>query len=275
MMSHRTAERVVELLERTPTINTVDITGGAPELNREFRYLVEESVKRGFTVLDRCNLTVLLEPGQEDLAEFLAENRVHIVASLPCYGAENVDDQRGKGTFNKSIAGLQMLNEMGYGMDDERGLKLDLVYNPNGPFLAPAQEKLESVYKEELKSTFGIHFSNLLCLNNMPLKRYGDYLQMHGQLSDYMKLLVDNFNPEAVDGLMCRNLVSIGWNGEVFDCDFNQQIGMVVRKGQSGEPMNVFNIDSFDLTSEPILLGQHCFGCTAGCGSSCSGATID
>ena len=276
MMSLETARRVLSLLPSSPSVTTLDLTGGAPELCESFRYLVEGATAMGVKVLDRCNLTVLSEPGQEDLGRFLADHKVQVVASLPCYSESNVDEQRGKGVFERSIDGLKQLNDLGYGVEGT-GLELHLVYNPNGAFLAPEEKKLEEAYKSELGKCYGIEFTRLLCLNNMPVKRYADYLMRQGDLERYMNLLVDNFNPKAVDGLMCRNLFSVGWDGRIFDCDFNQQLDLPIRgkgKASSGGGLTVFDIDSLEeLASTPIVLGQHCFGCTAGSGSSCSGAT--
>lgn len=272
MMDLRTAERVLSLLPSSPSIHTVDLTGGAPELCKSFRYLVENATGLGYKVIDRCNLTVLLEPGQEDLAEFLAKHKVQVVASLPCYAEENVDEQRGNGVFERSIKGLQMLNSFGYGKEGT-GLELFLVYNPNGAFLAPPEQKLEEAYKSELGLCYDITFNRLICLNNMPVNRYSDYLNRSNKLEDYMNLLLQNFNPQAVDGLMCRNLFSIGWDGRIFDCDFNQQLDLPIKlKGK--KHLTVFDVDNLAaLADVNITLGQHCYGCTAGSGSSCSGAT--
>jgi len=272
MMDRETAERVLALIPSSPSIKTLDLTGGAPELCDSFRFLVEGASAMGLTILDRCNLTVLSEPGQEDLADFLAEHKVQIVASLPCYSADNVDVVRGKGVFERSIDGLKKLNSLGYGVEGT-GLELHLVYNPNGAFLAPEQGKLEVAYKSELSQCYGITFNSLLALNNMPVNRYSEYLNRTNELEKYMNLLVDNFNEQAVDGLMCRNLFSVGWDGRIFDCDFNQQLDMPI-KGQKKSQLTVFDIDSLEsLAKTPISVGQHCFGCTAGCGSSCSGST--
>ena len=272
MMDLRTAERVMSLLPSSPSIHTLDLTGGAPELCTSFRYLVETATKMGYSVIDRCNLTVLLEEGQEDLGEFLAKHKVQVVASLPCYAEKNVDEQRGGGVFEKSIKGLKMLNRLGYGCPGS-DLQLNLVYNPNGAFLAPEEKKLEEAYKVELDKCYGITFNRLLCLNNMPVKRYSDYLHRSNKLEDYMQLLLDNFNPAAVDGLMCKNLFSISWDGRIFDCDFNQQLDLPLKAKGKGQ-LSVFDVESLsELASSAITLGQHCYGCTAGSGSSCSGST--
>ena len=285
-MSANVAARCLELLQNTPTIDTLDLTGGAPELNEQFRFLVKMARqwaienKRELTIIDRCNLTVLLEPNQEDLVDFLKENRVKVVASLPCYGEDNVDAQRGRGVFQRSIAALHKLNEAGYGSSSSSDLELDLVYNPSGAFLPPSQESLEGDYKRELLDNFGIEFNNLITITNMPIKRFADYLAKQGQMKEYMELLVNNYNSQTVGGLMCLNTISVGWDGSLFDCDFNQQLGM----GIVGKPSNesssakkkfsVFDIDCLtDLEKYSVLTDNHCFGCTAGSGSSCQGAT--
>ncbi|KAK9811493.1 hypothetical protein WJX72_004775 [[Myrmecia] bisecta] len=275
MMDEATARQCVELMRSSlDTISTVDITGGAPELNGQFRYLVQEARRLGLEVIDRCNLTVLLEPDQEDLVNFLAAHQVRVVASLPCYSAENVNQQRGNGVFERSIQGLQMLNAAGYGKQGS-GLVLDLVYNPNGIFLAPPQASLEAAYKQELWETYGIKFNALFCLNNMPIKRYVDYLQRRNKLEEYMQLLVQSFNPAAAEGVMCRDTVNVGWDGKVYDCDFNQQLDMGLRipGKSSGSSLTVFDIAHLsELTGGSIAIDNHCFGCTAGAGSSCQGA---
>ena len=271
VMSRATAEQALRVLEASPSVGTVDLTGGAPELNPQFRFLVEGAAALGRTVLDRCNLTVLLEPGQEDLPEFMAARGVRVVASLPCYTGETVDKQRGGGVFGRSIEGLRRLNAAGFGRPGT-GLGLDLVYNPGGAFLAPEQSKLEPAYKQELGEAYGVTFNNLLCLNNMPVKRFADQLHSEGKLGEYMQLLVENFNTSAADGVMCKSLLSVGWDGALYDCDFNQQLGMSLRKG--GRPLSIFDLESVgDLAGLNIACGSHCFGCSAGSGSSCTGAT--
>lgn len=278
MMTAETAAQCLELLKNTPSIDTLDITGGAPELNAHFRYLVSMArAIRGkdLTIIDRCNLTVLQEPGQEDLVEFLKDQDVHVIASLPCYSAENVDTQRGGGVFERSIAALLALNEAGYGrkreeLDHGPRLQLDLVYNPLGAFLPPPQEKLQVQYQEQLAENFGILFDQLYTITNMPIKRFADFLHRRGELAEYMDLLVRNFNPDTVEELMCLNTINIGWDGKIYDCDFNQQLGYSVgvdsihRGGKT-----VFDIDSLDeLRDVRIRTDNHCFGCTAGMGSS-------
>jgi len=268
-MTHETALAVVRVLKNSPGVKTLDLTGGAPEMHEEFRFLVREARALGVDVIDRCNLTVLYEDGQEDLAQFLAQNKVKVVASLPCYSEANTDKQRGKGVFERSIAALKDLNAVGYGVAGT-GLELDLMYNPGGAFLPPAQEKLEIAYRSELQNTWGITFSRLYTLTNMPIKRFADYLHREGKMSDYMNLLVQNFNVAASTGVMCRDLVSVSWDGRLFDCDFNQQLDMPLRSGKT-----IFDLDTVDdVVGEHIVADNHCFGCTAGSGSSCSGATI-
>jgi radical SAM/Cys-rich protein len=268
MMTRAVAERVLELIERSPEIAVVDVTGGAPELNPNFRWIAAESRRLSRRVIDRCNLTVLGEPGQEDLAGFLASHAIEIVASLPCYGQENVDKQRGRGVFDASVAALRRLNALGYGAPGS-ALRLDLVYNPVGAFLPPPQAKLEADYRERLGNDFGIVFHHLLTITNMPIKRFADDLARSGQAAGYMSLLVNHFNPSTVAGLMCRSLVSVGYDGRLYDCDFNQMLELPLGAG----PRTLGEIDSFDsFAGAAIATGPHCFGCTAGAGSSCGGA---
>ena len=218
-------------------------------------------------VIDRCNLTILLEPGHEDLAEFLSRHEVEIIASLPCYSARNVNEQRGDGVFDASIRALQLLNRLGYGSDGR--LPLHLVYNPNGTFLPGPQAELEADYKAELQQHFGIVFNRLYTITNMPIARFEGHLRHHGQYDAYMDLLLRSFNPANVNGLMCRNTLNIGWRGEVYDCDFNQMLDLQWR---DGGPRYLWDIDPAQVEGRAILTGDHCFGCTAGCGSSCGGA---
>jgi radical SAM/Cys-rich protein len=264
-MPRAVAERVIALLAASPDVTTLDITGGAPELNPNFRWLVDEARRLGRHVIDRCNLTVLFEPGMNELAEFLAEREVEIVASLPCYSAKNVDEQRGHGVFAKSIAGLQRLNALGYGEGGAR--RLNLVYNPNGTFLPPAQGALEVTYKDQLSRDFGIIFDHLFTITNVPIARYADYLDERGQYEAYMSLLVTHLNPATVPGLMCRSLVSVGWDGAVYDCDFNQMLELPLAAART-----IFELSSLALEAQPIATGAHCFACTAGSGSSCGGS---
>ncbi len=266
-MNEQAARAVVHLMD-TLGATTLDLTGGAPELNPHFRYLVIEARKRGIHIIDRCNLTILFEKGMEGLGEFLSSNRVKIIASLPCYSKDNVDKQRGKGTFDKSIEALQKLNSLGYGKPDS-GLVLNLVYNPVGAYLPPAQDKLEQDYKQHLNDDFGIVFNKLYTITNMPITRYAKYLKAFNQLEIYTELLINNFNPHTLDGLMCRNTLNISWDGKLYDCDFNQMLGMSMG---NGKPFTVFNISKSDLERWDVLTAGHCFGCTAGAGSSCQGA---
>jgi radical SAM/Cys-rich protein len=271
IMVRATAERLIDVLAASPAVETVDITGGAPELNPNFRFLVESVRRSGRRVIDRCNLTVLSQPGMEGLPQFLAENAVELTCSLPCYTAKNVDQQRGKGVFAKSIDALKMLNELGYGKLGS-GLALNLVYNPVGPFLPPSQSELEADYKRELATAFGIEFNHLFTITNMPIKRFAADLERSGMYQEYMALLVNHFNPATVAGVMCRSLVSIGWNGAVYDCDFNQMLEISLL---SGQPLTIFDLSSTDdLAGAPIATASHCFGCTAGSGSSCGGETV-
>lgn len=269
MMAAPAVERLLRVLEASPAVATVDVTGGAPELNRHFRHLVAGARLLGREVIDRCNLTVLLEPGQEDLAEFLAQQRVTVVASLPCYSEGNVDLQRGRGVFERSIRGLRLLNSLGYGREGT-GLQLHLVYNPVGPHLPPPQAALERDYKEELRRDFGVEFNNLFTITNMPIKRYADYLHRTKKLEEYMDVLVNSFNVTALQNVMCTNLISVRWDGALFDCDFNQQLALPM---PAGSPATIFELESFeDLVGRRITVDSHCFGCTAGQGSSCTGA---
>ncbi|MHB8416818.1 MAG: arsenosugar biosynthesis radical SAM (seleno)protein ArsS [Myxococcales bacterium] len=265
IMARPTAERLLALLERSPRVTAVDLTGGAPELNPSFRLLVEESRRLGREVIDRCNLTVLFEPGMEDLPEFLAAHEVHVVASLPCYLAENVERQRGRGAFDKSLEALRKLNALGYG----RTLELDLVYNPLGPSLPPPQAQLEASYREELGRRHGLIFTRLLTLTNMPIKRFAEALAREGRTEAYLGLLANHFNPATVPGLMCRSLVSVAWDGRLFDCDFNQMLELPLGAGAR----TIWDVDSLGpLAGAPVATARHCFGCTAGAGSSCAGS---
>ena len=270
VITRETVDRILNWL-REINIPTVDITGGAPEMVPDFPYLVEElrNMPQIETIIDRCNLTILLEPGYEWLAGFLAVERVKIVASMPCYQPGNVNAQRGDGVFDRSIRGLQLLNRLGYAHQPD--LTLDLVYNPNGDFLPPDQTQLEEDYKRELKVNFDIDFNRLYTITNMPIGRFAAWLRHNGRLEAYMDLLMEAFNPASVSGLMCRNTLSIGWRGEVYDCDFNQQLEMQWRKEK---PVFVWELDPDQLEGQAILLGNHCFGCTAGAGSSCGGALV-
>jgi radical SAM/Cys-rich protein len=269
-MSGDTIAAVVAFLTASPEIRTLDLTGGAPELNRHFREIVIAARARGVHVIDRCNLTILEEPGQEDLARFLAAHGVEVVASLPCYLSDNVDRQRGAGTFDASIRALERLNALGYGKPGS-GLTLNLVYNPQGAVLPPPQDTLESDYRRYLADHFGVVFNRLFTLTNMPIQRFGSMLVSKGQLNSYMTLLRGAHREENLGGVMCRSLVSVDWQGYLYDCDFNQQLGLAI--GAAGKPrMHLSEITASRLEELPIRVADHCFGCTAGQGSSCGGA---
>ena len=250
-------------------IATLDLTGGAPELNEGFRPLVRAARLLGVRIIDRCNLTILFEPGQEDLAQFLADQKVEVVASMPCYSAANVDRQRGDGVFDKSIAALVQLNALGYGLPDS-ALKLNLVYNPQGPSLPPDQQQLQADYKRELLTHFGIIFNDLFALTNMPIQRFGSTLLSKGTFNTYMDLLQNSFQQENLTGVMCRSTVSVDWQGWLSDCDFNQQLGLPL--GTTGVRRHLRDLLKIGLEGRAIRVAGHCFGCTAGQGSSCSGA---
>lgn len=266
MMTNAVLDNVIRYLE-VSGVQTLDLTGGAPELNPGFRRLVKAARAAAIKVIDRCNLTVLLEPGQEGTAEFLADNKVEIVASLPCYLRENVDSQRGDGSFAASIRALRLLNGLGYG----RELPLNLMYNPQGPTLPPPQATLEHDYKKHLAENYAVHFNQLLTLTNMPIKRFGSMLVSKGMFDDYMSLLRDAHKDANLDGVMCRSLVSIDWEGYVYDCDFNQMLGLSTRVNGKSK-LHITDLLATDLTGNPILVANHCYGCTAGQGSGCGGA---
>ena len=274
-MSRATAEEVLEFV-RNSNVAALDITGGAPELNGNFRYLVEQARAMGLKIMDRCNLTILEEPGQEDLAEFLAAHQVHVVASLPCYLEQNVDGQRGKGVFDKSVRALRKLNALGYAREGV-GLTLDLVYNPLGPSLPPPQCALEIDYKKGLNERYGIVFNRLLTLTNMPIQRFGSMLVSKGQFKDYMALLRGAHQDGNLEHVMCRPLVSVDWQGYVYDCDFNQMLGLplswgrMARRRRDGR-VRLSDLLRVDIAGQPIAIADHCYGCTAGQGSSCGGA---
>lgn len=269
MMSMDTVNQVLEYLQASGA-KSLDLTGGAPELNPHFRYLVEGATKLGVTVIDRCNLTIIEEEGQEDLAEFLAQHSVNITASLPCYLKENVDTQRGKGVYAASIRGLQKLNQVGYG-DSETGLLLNLVYNPIGAHLPPPQQALERDYKKRLNDDFGIRFNQLFTLTNMPIKRFGSTLISKGLFTDYMQLLRDAYHEDNLQNVMCRSLISVDWQGYLYDCDFNQMLNLPMQIG-SRPKTHISEIVGLDVNGTPIVVLDHCYGCTAGQGSSCGGA---
>ncbi len=271
-MDAATIDLVIDALKHTGA-KTLDLTGGAPELNPYFRALVAAAHALGVKVIDRCNLTILFEPGQEMLAQFLADHRVAITASLPCYSVDNVDRQRGDGVFDKSIAALQLLNRLGYG-DGVSGLELNLVYNPQGPSLPPSQVKLEADYKRVLGDNFGIRFDHLFTLANMPIQRFGSTLISKGTFDSYVQLLKDAHRDDNLDGVMCRDQLSIDWQGDVYDCDFNQMLGLPTRAGgRARTHLRDLLAGARDaLDGGPIVVRDHCYGCTAGQGSSCGGA---
>ncbi|MFQ6021230.1 MAG: arsenosugar biosynthesis radical SAM (seleno)protein ArsS [Acidiferrobacterales bacterium] len=268
IMTWETMERILEWA-KCARITNVDITGGAPELNPNFRRFVDAFIALDAKVTSRCNLTVLFEPGQEDLAAWYAERGVRLVCSLPCYSRENVDAQRGRGVFDKSIAALKRLNAYGYGVDQR--LPLELVYNPNGAVLPPAQAMLENDYKKRLFEDFRIRFNRLLTLTNLPINRFAHYLDRTKQRQSYQQLLVDNFNPDTVPDLMCRHLLSVDWLGRVYDCDFNQMLDLPLGAKRH---RYLWDLDADSLEDSAIAVGAHCFGCTAGNGSSCGGALV-
>lgn len=272
IMARQTVEQILQWFARSK-IPTLDITGGAPEMIPDFRYLIEgaKEISPERHIIDRCNLTILLEPGYTDLPELLARHRVEVIASMPCYSPDNVDAQRGEGVFDNSIRALRILNDHGYGYDPE--LPLHLVYNPVGASLPGSQEELEHDYQVELKKHFGIVFNRLYTLVNMPIARFASYLKRQGEYEEYMSLLANAFNPATVEGLMCRNTLNVGWQGEVYDCDFNQMLDL--QWHHNGKPLYLWDIDPDELEGRPIMTGEHCFGCTAGAGSSCGGAILE
>lgn len=269
MMDRETVDACLQALDQTE-VHTVDITGGAPELNPHFRYLVDQCVARGKHVIDRCNLTVLLLPPFEDLPEWLAERGVEVVCSLPHYRKLSTDSQRGDGTFEKSIEALRRLNAAGYGQGNPQR-QLTLMSNPVGAFLASGQAKMEQEWKTGLQKNHGVQFDRLITLNNMPISRYLEWLEQSGNLQRYMEILVNSFNPATVAGLMCRNTLSISWDGRLFDCDFNQMLDLEIQQ-PDGNPAHIRNFKPELLAQRQIITARHCFGCTAGAGSSCGGA---
>ena len=269
MMDQQTIATVLRFLEASD-VRTLDLTGGAPELNPHFRDLVRQARRLGVKVMDRCNLTILEEPGQQDLAQFLAMHQVEVVASLPCYLEENVDGQRGNGVFGRSIRALRTLNRLGYG-DSDSGLTLNLVYNPQGPSLPPPQYELERQYKKHLLDEYGVQFNALFTLTNMPIQRFGSTLISKGQFNDYMRTLRDSYREENLHSVMCRTMISVDWQGFVYDCDFNQMLDLGLVHGNRRKP-RLEELIGQDLAGKPIVVRDHCFGCTAGQGSSCGGA---
>ena len=272
IMTRETIDRIIDWLAKTE-IPIVDLTGGAPEMIPDFRYFIERvrALEKPRHIIDRCNLTVLLDPGYEDLPEFLSAHKLEITASMPCYTPQNANAQRGEGVFDGSIAALQLLNSLGYGIDSD--LPLHLVYNPVGAFLPGSQADLEADYKRELGVHFGIVFNKLYTITNLPIGRFASYLRHNNQLEEYMELLINAFNPATIEGLMCRNTISVGWRGEVYDCDFNQQLDMQWQS-PDGSGTFLWDIDPDRFDNRKIMTGDHCFGCTAGFGSSCGGALV-
>ncbi len=269
LMNLQNIDEVLAFLKRSD-IHTLDLTGGAPEMNPHFRYLVSAARQLGVQVIDRCNLTILFEPGQQGLAEFLAAQEVEVVASLPCYSKSNVEEQRGKGVFNDSIEAIQWLNRLGYGVDPS--LTLNLVYNPLGPVLPPPQETLEGDYKRELSARFGIHFNQLFTITNMPIKRFGAVLLAQGQYVSYMDLLRNSFSENNLATVMCKNLLSVDWQGYLYDCDFNQMLELPLL-GTDRRRRHISDLGTpAELENCSVITGDHCYGCTAGQGSSCGGA---
>ncbi len=271
IMTKETCDQVLTYLQTTPSIKTLDLTGGAPELNPYFRDIVKATRQAGIHVINRCNLTILLEPKQSDLAEFFAEQQVEIIASLPCYLEENVDRQRGKGTFQESITGLRQLNALGYGQIDS-GLVLNLVFNPQGPDLPAPQAVLEADYKKRLQEEYSIVFNQLYTLCNMPIQRFGSFLITKGQFNPYMQLLREAHRDENLDTVMCRHLISVDWQGYVYDCDFNQMLGLPLHLNNTMRQQHISELTHIDIEGNPIVVAGHCYGCTAGQGSSCGGA---
>ena len=269
IMTRETMELCLEALAPT-AIPTVDITGGAPELNPHFRWLVTEIKKLGRHVMDRCNLSVLLLPSQRGLAEFLAQNQVEVIASLPYFIAARTDAQRGEGVFDKSIEALRLLNRLGYGREGS-GFTLDLAYNPTGAFLPPPQASVEADFKRELLDRYGVVFNSLYAITNLPISRFLEFLLATNNYGRYMNRLIQAYNPRAAAGVMCRNTISIGWEGTLYDCDFNQMLDLPV---SGGAPAHIRDFAAGALDSRRIVTGQHCYGCTAGAGSSCGGTTV-
>ncbi len=266
-MSKETLEKCLEIISSVPSITTVDITGGAPEMNQHFRWFVEECSKIGKQVIDRCNLTIIrANPKYHDLPEFFKKHKVQVVSSLPYYNKKRTDNQRGDGVFEDSIEALKMLNEVGYGKEGT-GLELHLVYNPAGAFLPGDQMSLQAEFKRQLMRRFGIEFNNLFAITNLPVSRFLEYLVSSGNYEEYMQALLDAYNPATVQGLMCRNTISVSWDGYLYDCDFNQMLDLKV--AAKGQHLDDFNIE--ELRNRSIVVNQHCYGCTAGSGSSCGG----
>ncbi len=268
-MNGETADQLIHFIQHSD-IKKLDLTGGAPEMNGNFKRIVRAAHQKGIQIIDRCNLTILREPGFEWLGDFLAEHKVEVIASLPCYIKDNVDKQRGSGTFEASIEGLKQLNQLGYGKE-ATGLILNLMYNPQGPSLPPAQNELETAYKQHLKEEFSVEFNHLYTLTNMPIQRFGSMLISQDKFDDYMQLLHDNFKQENLDHVMCRSTISVDWQGLLYDCDFNQMLKLSAELTNS-EHTHITQLADIQLEGKPIMVKDHCYGCTAGQGSSCGGA---
>ena len=269
VMEWKTIKQLITFIESS-SVKTLDLTGGAPELNPYFRDFVSAARQRGLDVIDRCNLTVLFEPDQQDTAQFLAANKVKVVASLPCYLKDNVDRQRGDGTFDSSLKALRLLNTLGYGQAGSE-LVLDLVFNPQGPYLPPSQDSLEQDYKQHLAEQYGVEFNHLLTLTNMPIKRFGSTLISHGEFASYMALLKTAHQDDNIDSVMCRSLISVDWQGYVYDCDFNQMLDMPLQLDHRPR-LHITELAGVDLCNQSIKVADHCYACTAGQGSGCGGA---
>ncbi len=281
LMSKDVIDQLLAFIDRF-SIKQLDLTGGAPEMNPHFKYFVVEARRRGVEVIDRCNLTILMEPGYEDMAQFLADQRVSVSASLPCYEEQNVNEQRGKGVYQLSIDALQKLNSLGYGK--HASLKLDLAYNPNGAFLPPPQQQLQAEYKKQLQGNHDIVFDELMTITNMPISRFGSMLISKGQFQSYMELLKQNFSADNLDSVMCRSLISVDWLGFIYDCDFNQMLDWPLRSevnnvddilASDKSKVHISDIINTEMSGNQIVIGEHCYGCTAGQGSSCGGALSD
>jgi len=268
LMSKENIDKIIALFGMNPKIHTLDLTGGAPEMHPHFQTLVQAARRHDIKVIDRCNLVILEEPGYENLARFLFDNQVEVTASLPCYLEDNVDAQRGKGVFDKSISALKKLNDLGYGQENSRYI-LNLVFNPQGAQLPPNQTELQQAYKDHLQANYGIQFNQLYTVTNMPIQRFGSTLISKGKMDDYLKLLKDNYNPQNLEHIMCKNTLSIDWQGYVYDCDFNQMLDLPLG---SGVQQHFTTMDLTQLQGSNIAVRQHCYGCTAGQGSSCGGS---
>lgn len=269
IMTRQVIDKIIDVISASKNISTLDLTGGAPEMNPNFKYFIESIRSKVDKIIVRSNLTILTEPGYEDFIDFYARNKVEIVASMPCYQEVNVDSQRGKGVFNDSISALLALNDAGYASSPD--LVLNLVYNPIGAYLPPAQNELEVDYKKELKEKYNINFNNLFTITNMPIKRFGSTLVSNKVFDEYMELLINSYNEDSLDSVMCKNIISIGWDGTLYDCDFNQMLNLKVTRTAA---QNIQQVDKWQDTAQDIIIANHCYACTAGQGSSCGGALV-